>query len=246
MTLDGYLNKDFVINTIEEPFKAWVIDEFLTQESLDVIHQNWPSNNDPSWIAARETINGKKNILEQGMLSISNPDDIPSPIQDVFMFFHSDKFVSHISDVTNVRNLIEEETMNWSGLRVMLPNSKQMIHSDARINPVNGLRKEITCLLYLNKEYRKDSHGGCLELWDDSMQNCVHEIEPIDNRLVLFRNNDKSYHGVPAVKEERKAITWSISSKLTTTSERKKALFVRRPTDDLEIEKIGLERSLVK
>ena len=34
------------------------------------------------------------------------------------------------------------------------------------------------------------------------MQNCVLEIEPIDNRLVLFRNSDKSYHGVPAVKKE--------------------------------------------
>ena len=78
------------------------------------------------------------------------------------------------------------------------------------------------------------------------MQNCVLEIEPIDNRLVLFRNSDKSYHGVPAVKKERKAITWSISSELSTTSERKKALFVARPFDDPEVAKIGLERSLVK
>jgi hypothetical protein len=246
MNLGNYLNKDYTIRSINNPFETWVIDDFLTQDSLDLIHQSWPSNNSPAWIATRETINGKKNILEQGMLAISNSDDIPPHMQDIFMFFHSDKFVRHISEVINVKSLIEEKTMNWSGLRVMLPNSKQLIHSDARINPVSGLRKEITCLLYLNKDYRKSDDGGCLELWDDSMKNCVHEIEPIDNRLVLFKNSNKSYHGVPSVKSERKAITWSIASKLSPNSTRKKALFVKRPNDSQSIKELGLERSLVK
>ena len=78
------------------------------------------------------------------------------------------------------------------------------------------------------------------------MKKCVHKIEPIDNRLVLFQNTDKSYHGVPSVNAERKSITWSIASKLSATSERKKALFVKRPNDNQSIEDLGLERSLVK
>ena len=229
ITLNDHLNKDFTINVIKEPFDAWIIDNFLTEESLDVIHQNWPSNDHPSWNATRSTINGKKNILEQGMLSISNPYDIPSPIENIIMLFHSNRFASHISDITNVRNLVVEKTMNWSGLRVMLPNSKQLIHSDARINPVTGLRKEITCLLYLNKEYKKESHGGCLELWNDSMQNCVREIEPIDNRLVLFRNNDKSYHGVPAVKKRKKSDNVEYIVQITIILEKEKGAFRKAP-----------------
>ena len=136
--------------------------------------------------------------------------------------------------------------MRWSGLRIMLPNSSQKIHSDARIHPINNLRKEITCLLYLNKDYDRIKDEGCLEIWDDDMQRCMHEIEPVNNRLVLFLNNDMSYHGVPLVKSERKAITWSILSNKAASSPRSKALFVSRPQDDDAVSILGLERSKIK
>ena len=135
--------------------------------------------------------------------------------------------------------------MRWSGLRVMEPNSYQLIHSDARQHPNNILTKELTCLFYLNENYEKESHEGCLEIWDDTMTKRTHEIEPLDNRLVIFVNSETSYHGVPKVLKDRKAITFSIMSK-NKSSSRNKALFVARPTDSDEISNLGKERSEIK
>lgn len=234
------------IKTIDKPYHVWIIDNFLKDDVLDTIHKNWPSNKDSRWVSGYEYINGKKNILEQGLRSISKLSDIPEEIQKILIFLHTDEFNEHVHKITNNDNLVSDKSMRWSGLRIMLPNSSQKIHSDARIHPISNLRKEITCLLYLNKDYDRIKDEGCLEIWDDDMKLCMHEIEPLNNRLVLFLNNDMSYHGVPLVKSERKSITWSILSNKTAASNRSKALFVSRPQDDDAISILGLERSKIK
>ena len=77
------------------------------------------------------------------------------------------------------------------------------------------------------------------------MTKCMHKIEPINNRLVIFLNTDTSYHGVPEVNFERKAILWSIL-KNAKTNNRSKALFVSRPEDSDEISKLGKKRANIK
>ena len=102
-------------------------------------------------------------------------------------------------------------------------------------------------MLYLNSGYSRKNDKGCLEIWNDEMDCCLHEIEPLCNRLVFFRNSDTSYHGVPTVLSRRIAITWSIMSKLKHQgSDRNKAFFIARPEDDDEINILGLERSKIK
>ena len=180
------------------------------------------------------------------MHAISKIDDVPEYTAKVLNYIHTDEFTNRMSEITNVNDLITDSSMRWSGLRTMTPGSFQAIHSDARKNPETGLRKELTCLVYLNDEYNKERDGGCFEVWNDDMTKCVHEIEPIDNRLVIFLNTDKSYHGVPEVKFERKAILWSILKDAELTDDRSKALFVSRPTDSDEIGKLGKERAHIK
>ena len=246
MNLIDHINAEFTIKSYNNPYKIWIIDNFLNKETLKIIYKYWPKNEDNSWTSTRKKINGKENILEKGMLSISILENIPEEIRKIFLLLKGKQFISYIQKLLEIKELSPDPTMNWSGLRVMLPNSKQMIHSDARIHPVSKERKEATCLLYLNKNYKKFNDEGCLEIWCNDMKKCVHKIEPLENRLVLFLNSEKSYHGVPLVKSERKSITWSINSVNSSLSERSKALFVTRPNDDPEIGILGLERSLVK
>ena len=54
----------------------------------------------------------------------------------------------------------------------------------------------MNALLYLNSNW-KPEYNGCLELWNRDMQNCCHKIEPISNRLVIFRITDDALHGSP-------------------------------------------------
>ena len=58
-------------------------------------------------------------------------------------------------------------------------------------------------------------------------------------------NTDKSYHGVPEVNFERRAILWRIL-KDAEAEDRNKALFVSRPEDSDEISKLGKERAYIK
>lgn len=232
------------IQKITDPYDIWVVDNLFDESVIDSINQSWSQIDDDKWHRGYDSINGKKNLLENGMRSISDIEKMPTYLSQFVTYLHSDEFTNVISNITGISNLISDKTMRWSGLRVMEPNSSQLIHSDARKHPNNTLTKELTCLLYLNKNYIKSENEGCLEIWDDDMLTRTHEIEPLENRLVIFVNSDTSYHGVPKVLSERRAITFSVMSNNTSTN-RTKALFVARPEDPEEINNLGLERSKI-
>lgn len=233
-------NKDFSIKNTIDPYPIWIIDNLFSEETLKKILDNWPID---GWHAGYISVNEKPNILESGMRSISKYELMPEYIQNFVKELHSQEFTKFIEELTQIKDLIPDESLRWSGLRTMLPGSFQLIHSDARQHPENGLRKELTCLLYLNKDYNKERDQGCLEIWDNFMTACIHQIEPLFNRLVIFLNSDTAFHGVPNVITERKMITFSILKKAEATK-RSKALFVARPCDTNEVTKQGIERSL--
>ena len=93
----------------------------------------------------------------------------------------------------------------------------------------------------LGRKREKDRDEGCLEAWNDDMTKRIHQIEPINNRVVMFQNSDTSYHGVPLVKKDRKAILFSVM-KDASCSSRNFAEFVSRPEDPESVATIGKER----
>ena len=124
----------------------------------------------------------------------------------------------------------------------MIENSFQLIHSDARTHPTNGLRKELTCLLYLNDGYEKSRDEGCLEIWNDDVTKKEFEIEPLNNRLVIFQNSKTSHHGVPKVLSKRKSILFNYCLDEIQENGRTKALFVPREQDSDEVKEIAKKR----
>jgi len=240
------LSDNLQIKSFTDPYPVWVVDNLLQNHLVDDIKKEWPDKESELWHSGHKKINGKTNILEQKMLAISDLDKMPSKIAELVEFFHDVEFLNHVKDITKIEDIHVDKSMRWSGMRTMLPKSYQMIHSDARKHPENKLRKELTLLFYLNKaNYVREKDEGCLEIWDDSMQKMKRELEPINNRLVIFLNSDTSYHGVPTVNSERRAITFSYL-KSGEASERNKALFVGRPQDSQEITEIGKERAFIR
>ena len=239
-----FIKKQFVF--LKDPYPIWIADGFLKDEVLLDVKKSWTPIEASAWHRGYEKVGNRENLLEKRMRAISKLKKMPDVIQNLFRKIHSVEFTDYLSSVTGIEGLVVDETMRWSGMRTMLEGSHQLIHSDARKHPVNGLRKELSCLIYINeKDYVKSRDQGCLEIWSDDMKERVHEIEPIDNRLVVFQNTDTSYHGVPKVCFERKALIFSVMKEAEASS-RTKALFVRRSQDPIEIEKIGLERSFIK
>ena len=238
------INTDYTIKHYREPYNTWVIDSFLEPEVNELVLKDWPGHGSSIWHGGYEKVGDKENILETGMLAIDKREDIPSSSLLVLDNFHSESFKNSIEEITNIQNLIIDDTRRWAGVRAMLKDSKQMIHSDADVHPESGLKKKLTLIYYLNKDYNRERDEGCLEVWDDNVTEKIIEIEPINNRLLIFEDSSRSYHGVPLVKSERKSII-SAFLKEEETTDRSKALFVSRPQDSKKISELGLARSKI-
>ena len=239
------LNTSLSISKITYPYTIWVIDAFLKEELIERISLDWPEPDASAWHKGHTFINGKVNILEQGMRGISKLELMPDKISEIAKNLHSEEFTEQIGHLLEIEGLIPDKAMRWSGLRTMLPNSFQLIHSDARFSPESGLRKELTVIFYTQPMFNEKYHTGYLEIWDDYMRQCIHKISPKYNRAIIFLNSDTSYHGVTEVNFERRAFTFSIL-KNSIATKRSKALFVARPTDSEEIRDEGYKRSIIK
>ena len=113
----------------------------------------------------------------------------------------------------------------------MTSGGYQSIHSDARKHPHLGIEKRITLVGYLNKNW-KEKDGGYTEIWDNEMTQCIDKVAPLYNRVLIFENTEKSYHGVPEVWKYRKSFLSSYLLDIKDFNEtRPKARFVKRPNE---------------
>lgn len=199
--------------------------------------------------------------LQEEILSIKpedwdryeNPFEQKNTLRDKFSFpplliklfkhFESEAFVQKLSDICDV-SLILDTTRNFWGVHTYKNGDKLDIHLDADRHPTLGYKKKITLGLYLSANW-KEEYGCELEIWkgdQKSIQEKIRCISPIFNRLVLFTCNDVSWHGNPEPcisppDSTRIFVTISYLSDETSSSNRVKALFVKRPHDPDDEEK---------
>lgn len=220
-------------NDPKKPFRYTTIDNFFSKESCDRFSKSYPDSNDNRWYRFRDTFHGEDNVFEKGMMGISNIEQLPSIGLEIINELNSDEFLDVLKKITDL-NLIQDahnKIGQWAGMRAMLPGGYQSIHSDARKHPHLGIEKRITLVGYLNKDWAPD-HKGYTEIWDNKMTKCMDKVAPLFNRVLLFENTDKSYHGVPEVNAYRKSYLTSYLLESDDFNEtRPKARFVKRPNE---------------
>ena len=94
------LNDNMKIQKFDEPYPIWVIDNFLNDMTLRMVHDRWPSLKDQKWHGGHEMIDGEKNILEQGMISYDT-SDTRGILHDFLEYIHSDEFTEKLSEITD-------------------------------------------------------------------------------------------------------------------------------------------------
>jgi Rps23 Pro-64 3,4-dihydroxylase Tpa1-like proline 4-hydroxylase len=105
-------------------------------------------------------------------------------------------FLSFMSEVTGIPNLIPDPTFEGGGLHQIERGGKLGIHADFNRHGRFKLDRRLNLLLYMNKDWREE-YGGHLELWDRSMSRCEAKVLPIFNRMMIFGTTDHTYHGHP-------------------------------------------------
>lgn len=172
-----------------EPFPHIVIDNFLPNELIDKICDNFP----------KERLKGDV-VFERGYEGLHKrqvePANCNGFIREVFGFFNSTPVVHFLEALTTIPSLIPDPHFVGGGFHETSKDGKLGIHADFRINESLHLNRRINVIIYLNKDW-KEEYGGNLELWDKKMQNKMHSIAPVYNRCVIFNTDADSFHGHP-------------------------------------------------
>ncbi len=240
----NYLNKNFkdldsIASQYKEryinakPFPNIVFDNFFNENILNKILKNFPSN--------IKEIGNEYNTKAEKKLSLNDPLKFSDDTNSFINYLNSAPFIKFLNKLTGIEEtLITDPYLLGGGLHELRNNGYLNIHADFNQHPSMKLDRRLNILIYLNKDW-ENKNGGQLELWDKGMKNCIKNILPIFNRMVVFSTTDFSYHGNPnKVKTEnnlsRKSIALYYYSNGRPSSERKLGLhstiFRKRPGSD--------------
>ena len=171
-----------------EPFPHTVIDDFLPKEPLLRALQAFPSAREVRWIDY-DRANERK-------LAFPEAERLPCPLREVLYFLNSAPVLRFLEKLTGITGLVSDPYFTGGGLHQIEPGGFLEVHADFNRYQRLRLDRRLNLLLYLNRDWTEE-YGGHLELWDQSMTNCVKKILPVFNRCVVFSTTDTAYHGHP-------------------------------------------------
>ncbi|MDP2141279.1 MAG: 2OG-Fe(II) oxygenase [Gammaproteobacteria bacterium] len=161
------------MQAFETPFPHVVIEDFLSQEVVRQINQDWPTN----W-----TKKSGKTSVKWHTQRI--PDSARSVIESID--------VALVEKATGISGLFADSDLYGAGLHCIPRGGYLKTHIDYNVHP-KGWHRRVNLLIYLNERW-EDSWGGHLQLGLENPK----LIAPIGGRCVIFETNDQSWHGHPA------------------------------------------------
>lgn len=224
------VNPKLKITAFVEPFRHWVIDDFLTKDDADMLSDLFPDA-DNNWYEYR-------NIFEKKR-ALDKIEFMPSAHALTLLYLNSAPWVYVLENITGIKGLIGDPAFRGGGLHQIYPGGKLDVHADFNFHQHLKLDRRLNMLLYLNKDWRPEWKGQ-LELWPTDMSECRIKIEPIFNRCVIFETTDWAFHGHPENLDcpegrTRKSMAWYYYTNGRPEHEKTpphSTKFQKRPGDD--------------
>ena len=174
------------------PFPYCVLDNFFDNEVLNELLIEFPEATDPIWEASTQ-----EGIQVKLRSNWQSEADIRPVTKSVVHFFNSGAVMKQLSRLTGIEKLISDPYYTGGGLNCTKRDGLLDVHVDGNWHHAMGVHRRLNVILYLNKDWNSN-WGGALELWDDSLSECVKSIDPVGNRLVIFETHDRTFHGHPS------------------------------------------------
>ncbi|MFQ5563058.1 MAG: 2OG-Fe(II) oxygenase [Parvularculaceae bacterium] len=202
------------------PFPHIAIDDFFPPAILETCLEHFPTEPDPD----SRTFDRDQERYKTSF----NPDYLAAPVRSFFYALNSRPFLVFLENMTGIKGLIPDPYFLGGGFHETKQGGHLNVHADFNLHPALKLERRLNLLIYLNRNW-KPEYGGALELWDREMKNCVQEVTPVFNRIVVFSTTATSFHGHPKpvahpVNETRKSLalyyytsTWDKSKRKFTT-----------------------------
>jgi|SanBayMetagenome_1026888.scaffolds.fasta_scaffold10664_2 2OG-Fe(II) oxygenase superfamily len=174
-----------------KPFSWLIIDNFLAPEYCEQLSAGFIqalANKDPN--APKKHCHVARKI---GTSSLS----LMSPLQqDFFNEVNGKQFVSLLEIITGITPVYPDHELAGGGLHEIHSGGYLNVHTDFNVHPKTRKLRALNLIVYLNKDWQP-AYEGMLELWHPDLKTRLKQIEPIENRAVLFKTNEISFHGHP-------------------------------------------------
>jgi len=178
------------------PFPFVKIDEFLDPVFAKEVAAAYPSFANAA--AQGMTFNA---INERKKVQITDSKRFPVPIAKLNEVLASPEFLSVLSFVTGIPDLLADEELNGGGMHLTGPGGRLDVHIDFNYIGNRQLCRRLNLLLYLNPIW-DERWGGHIQLWDQNVKCCRQAFAPTFNRCVIFETSEISFHGVTPVSAE--------------------------------------------
>jgi Rps23 Pro-64 3,4-dihydroxylase Tpa1-like proline 4-hydroxylase len=178
-------------NYFDVPYKHLVLDDFFSYEMAKLCHESFPAMDDKSWEHANDA-----DIEIKYRSTWKSEFDIPDGIIDVVRIMNSSHFLNAMSEKFNIPKIMPDPYFTGGGLNVTKPGGLLDVHVDGNYHDASGLNRRLNALLYLNPNWQP-GWGGEFGIYDKYGEECVKQLAPLFNRLVIFDTHDYSFHGLP-------------------------------------------------
>jgi Rps23 Pro-64 3,4-dihydroxylase Tpa1-like proline 4-hydroxylase len=176
-----------------KPFPHMVVDDFLVADAATAAADSFFSFDE-----ARNRGLEFKAVNENLKIQIVDPKKFPPAIASVADALSSPEFITDLSYISGIENLIWDPTYSGGGMHQTAKSGWLDVHVDFNYNEALQLHRRLNILVYLNPVW-DESWGGALELWDREVKHCGRRVLPLFNRCAVFTTSEISFHGVSAV-----------------------------------------------
>ena len=189
------------------PFPHLYIDDFLDPEFVSAVNAEFASTNfgalcEVGYHVASSGAQKKKvhcfhkeqDENESKKSAVLDESFMGPNTRLIFSLMKSSLFISFLEQLTGIDDILPDPHYRGSGLHQTDNGGFLRVHADFNRYERYGLDRRVNVFLFLNKDW-DPSWGGALELWPRDMSACEQKIQPVFNRLAIFRTTDFSYHG---------------------------------------------------
>ncbi len=236
--------------SVAKPFRHIVIDNFFSASNAHTLLTDFPKFEKKYALNETGEVGGKAVITDIKAVS--------PHYQDVYRYLNSKAFLSSISNITGISDLIADPQLYGGGTHDNIDGQELDAHID--YNYINGgnLHRRLNIILYLNHEWEAD-WGGSIELHSNPRkpdEDQISAILPLFNRALIFETNEYSWHGFSKITLpiDKKQLTRKSLAIYLYTVERPKAeiaphhstFYVQRPLPDYIKEGFTLDAESVQ
>lgn len=235
------------INLESNPFPHVIIPEFIEPEYYNQMKSKFPSEPNENWWKYENPLEVKYALDNLEMM-----DDV---ISNVFYSLSHETVIDKFKKLFDIPELEYDPHCHGAGLHMHPRYGRLNIHLDYEIHPISNKQRRLNIIFYLNDDWNPEWNGDT-QLWNNTVSECIIKSYPKGNTAIVFVTTEQSWHGVPDIIQcpnglYRKTLAFYYVSDLKNNKNvnkkgsdelgfRKKAVFVKRPSDiyDERMEKL--------